>query len=142
MRVEKFLDTLPVRRQAAEKTSVKMLAKVKRLLQAYALARPQLRLSLKILKAKNDKGNWKYPKAVGIGNSNTRASAFNAATEILGRKMTDQCQRMCSSFSSNGQQIDRTFGDSAVSARQDENYTFDAVLAKLDRGKYSMEPTF
>ena len=132
MRVEKFLDTLPVRRLAVEKTSAKLLAKVKRMLHAYTLARPHLRLSLKILKAKNDKGNWKY---TGVGHSKTRASAFDAATEIIGKKVTDQCQLICLSWSSAGRQADGTSEALGVGASQDEMYTFEAVLAKFECGR-------
>lgn len=132
MRVERFLDTLPVRRQTAEKTSVKVLVKVKRLLLAYALSRPHLRLSLRILKAKNDKGNWRY---AGIGHLKTGASAFDAATETIGKKITDQCQWICSSWSSAGQQADENLNVSRVDAPQDEVYTFEAVLVKPECGR-------
>ena len=132
MRVESFLDTLPVRRQTAEKTSVKVLVKVKRLLLAYALSRPHLRLSLRILKAKNDKANWSY---AGIGHPTTRASAFDAATQTIGKKVTDQCQWICSSWSSAGQQADGNSKISRVDAPQDEVYTFEAVLATPECGR-------
>ncbi|KAI4178567.1 MAG: hypothetical protein LQ346_007404, partial [Caloplaca aetnensis] len=58
IRVTEFLKGLPVRRQTALKDATKQLAKVKRTLQAYAFARPSVRLSLKVLKAKSDKNNW------------------------------------------------------------------------------------
>lgn len=128
MRVENFLEYLPVRRQAVEKTSVKMQGKIKRLLQAYALARPNLRLSLKVLKAKNEKANWKYPKHTGVGNSKTGASNLSAAIDVVGQNITDQCQWALSTWSSAGEQIDTASaaldGKAAL-----ERFTFDAVLA-------------
>ncbi|KAI4168445.1 MAG: hypothetical protein LQ343_006395 [Gyalolechia ehrenbergii] len=85
IRVTDFLRTFPVRRQTALKDPTKQLAKVKRMLQAYALARPAVRLGMKVLKAKNDKGNWTYaPKS--------DANVGDAATKIFGRKVSDQCQ--------------------------------------------------
>lgn len=85
IRVTDFLRTFPVRRQTALKDSTKQLAKLKQTLQAYAFARPAVRLILKVLKAKNDKGNWTYaPKS--------DASVSDAATKILGKKVSDQCQ--------------------------------------------------
>lgn len=85
VRITDFLKSLPVRRQTALKDSAKQLTKIKRTLQAYALARPSARLALKVLKAKNDKDNWTYaPKH--------EASVSDAAVKIIGKKATDQCQ--------------------------------------------------
>ena len=85
VRITNFMKNLPVRRQTALKTSAKSLAKIRRLLQAYAYARPSLRFSLKVLKAKNDKSNWMY--APGGGDT-----VLDAAIRICGRKLVDQCQ--------------------------------------------------
>ena len=135
VRVEKFLDALPVRRQTAEKNSFKVLAKLKRLLQAYVFARPHLRFSLKVLKAKNDKGNWKYPKIAGISISKSKPSVFNAATEIVGKKVTDQCQWFSTAWSSTGEYIDSASDTLEAGVSQDDSYTFEAVLAKLECGR-------
>lgn len=124
-----------MRRQTAEKNSIKVLAKVKRLLQAYVFARPHLRFSLKVLKAKNDKGNWKYPKIAGIGISKSKPSVFNAAKEILGQKVTDQCQSFSTAWSSTGEHIDNASDTLEASVSQNDNYTFEAVLAKLECGR-------
>lgn len=130
VRVEKFLHNLPVRRQAAEKISVKMLAKIKRMLQAYALARPHLRLSLKILKAKDRKGDWTYPKSGAVSTSRLEAS-FNAASDMFSKKLTSQCQLISSIWSSTGEQIDEAPSEQlGPSANRDEAYTFEAIMAK------------
>lgn len=117
-----------MRRQAAEKTSAKTLAKIKRLLQAYALARPNLRLSLKVLKAKNEKSNWKYPKNAGVGNPKTAVSNLSAAMDAVGKNVTDQCQRASSRWSSAGEQIG-TPSAAQDGEATDESFTFEAVLA-------------
>ena len=124
-----------MRRQTAEKNSIKVLAKVKRLLQAYVFARPHLRFSLKVLRAKNDKGNWKYPKIAGIGISKSKPSVFNAAKEIIGQKVTDQCQWFSTAWSSTGEHIDSASDTLEASVSQNDTYTFEAVLAKLECGR-------
>lgn len=124
-----------MRRQTAEKNSIKALAKVKRLLHAYVFARPHLRFSLKVLKAKNDKGNWKYPKIAGIGISKFKPSMFNAAEEIIGKKVTNQCQWFSTAWSSTGEHIGSTLDNSGASVSQDGTYTFEAALARLECGR-------
>jgi hypothetical protein len=53
-------------------------------LQSFAFARPQVRFALKVLKAKNDKGNWMYaPKQGG--------NAEDAAFKIVGAACASQC---------------------------------------------------
>ena len=136
VRVERFLQTLPVRRQAAQKTSVKTLAKVKRILQAYALARPHLRLSLRILKAKDRKGDWTYTKSGALSASRLEAS-FNAAANIFGKKLTSQCDSTASSWSSTGEQIDEAASERlGPSTSINEAYTLEATMAKRDCGRY------
>ena len=134
VKVEKFLQYLPVRKQAVEKVSMKMLAKVRRILQAYALAQPHLRLSLKILKAKDRKGDWTYPRSGALSASRLEAS-FNAATDIFGKKLTSQCELKFSSWSSNGEQIDEATSERlGPSIVRDEVYTLEATMAKKDCG--------
>ncbi|OCL11025.1 hypothetical protein AOQ84DRAFT_288084, partial [Glonium stellatum] len=85
VRVIDFFNSLPVRKQAALKHSSKYLANIKRLVQAYAFARPTVRFSLRILKAKNDKGNWTYAPKPG-------ATVADAALSIVGRECASQCE--------------------------------------------------
>jgi len=80
-----FLKHLPVRRQTALKTAPKNLAKIKQTLQAYAIARPSTRLSLKVLKAKNDKGNWVYAPKAG-------ASVPDAAMKVVDKTISGHCR--------------------------------------------------
>ncbi|KAI7552288.1 hypothetical protein KC331_g1985 [Hortaea werneckii] len=84
VRITDFIKANPVRRQQALKNAEKVLKKTKQILQAYAFARPHVRLSLKVLKAKNEKGNWVYaPKPNG--------SLEDAALKIVGSACVSQC---------------------------------------------------
>ncbi|KAI6902947.1 hypothetical protein KC318_g7207 [Hortaea werneckii] len=84
VRITDFIKANPVRRQQALKNAEKVLKKTKQMLQAYAFARPHVRLSLKVLKAKNEKGNWVYaPKPNG--------SLEDAALKIVGSACVSQC---------------------------------------------------
>ncbi|KAL9118666.1 MAG: hypothetical protein Q9187_004785 [Circinaria calcarea] len=83
--VKDFLKNLPVRKQTALKVSAKMNAKIKRTLQAYALARPSVRFSLKVLKARDDKGNWTYAPKAG-------STVTDAALKVLNLQAVGQCQ--------------------------------------------------
>ncbi|KAJ9648381.1 hypothetical protein H2199_001235 [Coniosporium tulheliwenetii] len=84
VRAADFFKGIPVRRQAALKHSTRYLAKIKRIMQAYALCRPTVRLSLRVLKAKNDKGNWVYAPKQGAG-------VDDAAFKVVGRDCAAQC---------------------------------------------------
>jgi DNA mismatch repair protein MutL len=84
VRITDFIKTNPVRRQVALKHTEQCLKRVKHLLQSFAFARPHVRFALKVLKAKNDKGNWMYaPKAGG--------NAEDAAFKIVGAACASQC---------------------------------------------------
>ena len=52
---------------------------------AYALARPHVRLSLKVLKANGDRGDWLYAPQSG-------GSAEDAAMKIVGKDCASQCE--------------------------------------------------
>ena len=82
VRVKDFLKSLPVRHQSALKSASKTLSRIKALLQGYALARPSVRFALKILKVKNDKGNWSYvPRPP--------ATTLSAAAQIHSKSLLD-----------------------------------------------------
>ncbi|CAD0086502.1 unnamed protein product [Aureobasidium mustum] len=74
----------PVRKQVALKAAPKTLTKIKQLLQSYAFARPATRLSLKVIKAKNDKDNWTYAPKIGGGIEDT-------AFKVVGKPCASQC---------------------------------------------------
>ena len=84
VRVTKFFDYVPVRKQTALKNSSRCLAKIRRLMQAYALARPTIRFRLHILKAKNTHSDFVYaPKA--------DANTEGAAMKVVGKDCALQC---------------------------------------------------
>ena len=85
VRVECLFKGLPVRKQTALKGASKCLAKTKRMLQSYALARPTVRFSLKVLKAKNEKDNWMYAPKTG-------AEPSDAAFKVVGKDCAIQCE--------------------------------------------------
>lgn len=129
VRITDFLETLPVRRQTALKDSAKQLAKIKRTLQAYALARPSVRLALKVLKSKNDKDNWTYaPKH--------EASVSDAAVKIIGKKATDQCQWLVWDAGIPATQPAFHSGEwQERDTNQDPTYSVEAMIPKAGCGK-------
>ncbi|CAD0081862.1 unnamed protein product [Aureobasidium vineae] len=84
VRIANFLKNQPVRKQVALKAAPKTLTKTKHLLQSYAFARPATRLSLKVMKAKNDKDNWTYAPKIGNGIEDT-------AFKVVGKPCASQC---------------------------------------------------
>ena len=79
-----FIQSNPVRKQMALKNAEKTLTKVKHMLQSYAFSRPTVRVSLRVLKAKNDGGNWVYAPKVG-------ANAEDVTLKIAGTRCASQC---------------------------------------------------
>lgn len=77
-----FMYKLPVRKQTALKSSSKTLVKVKELLQAYALARPSIRFSLKVLK--ESKGGFSYAPRPSDG-------IKEAVSHVIGKDASAQC---------------------------------------------------
>ncbi|KAI4916407.1 hypothetical protein J4E85_010061 [Alternaria conjuncta] len=84
VKVTKFFEFIPVRKETAIKNSAKTLAKIRRLMQAYALARPTIRFRLRVLKAKNSNGDFVYaPKA--------DANIEDAVLKVIGKDCALQC---------------------------------------------------
>ncbi|KAE8822778.1 hypothetical protein PTNB85_09039 [Pyrenophora teres f. teres] len=84
VKVAKFFDYIPVRKQTALKNSSRFLAKIRRLMQAYALARPTTRFRLHVLKARNSNSDFVYaPKA--------DANVEDAALKVVGKDCALQC---------------------------------------------------
>jgi DNA mismatch repair ATPase MutL len=84
VKVTHFFNHIPVRKQTATKNSSRCLAKIRRLMQAYALARPAVRFRLHVLKANNNKGDFVYsPKP----DSNVQDAVFKA----IGNDCAVQC---------------------------------------------------
>ncbi|KAL1609127.1 hypothetical protein SLS59_001490 [Nothophoma quercina] len=84
VKVTNLLESAKVRKELAIKSSTKCLVKIRRLMQAYALARPAIRFRLHILKTKNNKGDFVYaPKA--------NANVKDAVLKIFGKECALQC---------------------------------------------------
>ncbi|KAK4499453.1 hypothetical protein PRZ48_009968 [Zasmidium cellare] len=84
VKITDFIKANPVRRQVTLKNADACLKKIKRCLQAYAFARPNVRYSLRVLKAKNTKGDWVYaPKLNG--------NIEDAAIKLIGSACASQC---------------------------------------------------
>ena len=87
VRVQDFLSRIPVRKQTALKSSNRTTTTIRKLLQAYAFARSEMRFSLKVLKAKNEKANWAFAP------STSTDSLTEVASKIVGREVADQCEQ-------------------------------------------------
>ncbi|KAM0265406.1 hypothetical protein ACHAQJ_000248 [Trichoderma viride] len=105
--ITKLFDTLPARKQYCLKNSAKYIQSTKDLLKAYALARPDLRLSFKVLGEAT--ACWSYAP--------TCATGVNEATlQILGKPLANSCIQVSrnsacdqAAFPQTGQQISEDF---------------------------------
>jgi len=88
--VTSFMYELPVRKKIFEKESVKTLAKIRQLMLAFALARPSIRFSLKVLKA--SKYSWTFSPRSNDG-------IKEAVSQVIGRDTSNQCIEMGFAFS-------------------------------------------
>ncbi|KAL9129814.1 MAG: hypothetical protein Q9217_001851 [Psora testacea] len=136
-----YLKNLPVRRQTAEseKTATLQLAKIKRLLQAYALARPYIRLSLKVFKAKTEKTSWIYaPNQSVAGAPRVAPSTMDAATKMFGKKLTDLCQWVLWSLRDKEHNIEPALSQNPhTEFMEGEGYNFEALLPKAELVDFS-----
>ncbi|KAL6906762.1 hypothetical protein GGI43DRAFT_431072 [Trichoderma evansii] len=82
VQVTKLFDTLPARKQYSLKNSAKYIKSTKDLLKAYVLARPDLRLSFKVLGEAT--GSWSYAPACA-------ADINEAALQIFGKPLANSC---------------------------------------------------
>ncbi|KAF2831313.1 hypothetical protein CC86DRAFT_443052 [Ophiobolus disseminans] len=84
VKASQFFEIIPVRKQTAIKNSAKCLAKIRRLMQAYALARPAIRFRLHVLKAKNNKSDFIYAPKVSL-------NLEDAVLKVIGKDCALQC---------------------------------------------------
>ncbi|KAL4786601.1 hypothetical protein BJX76DRAFT_365383 [Aspergillus varians] len=84
VRVSNLFQQIPVRRQTAIKNSKKTLLRIRKMVQSYAMARPSIRFSLKVLKAKSESGNWMYAPG-------KNATLIEAALKITGTEVASNC---------------------------------------------------
>ena len=129
VRIVDFLKSIPVRRQTALKSPAKLLFKIKKMLQAYALARPSIRFSLKVLKAKTDKGNWMYAPKRG---ATPEAVLTDAAIQVVGKKVAEQSKWTVWSSSTTDQTA-----TAGVEVAKNDSYMIEAILPVPACGQYS-----
>lgn len=140
--VKNFISRIPVRQQVALKAAPKMLVKIKELLQSYALARPTIRFSLKIMK--ESKGSWSFVPRPSEG-------IRGAATQVIGKDAVMECVEKSLAFaehkpaSSLMKDPDDAFegGDGSNSLVKENGFVVemflpkpDANLAKIGHGQY------
>ncbi|KAL4969429.1 putative DNA mismatch repair protein [Aspergillus stella-maris] len=116
IRVSNLFRQIPVRRQTAVKNSKKTIVRIRKMVQAYTMARPSVRLASKVLKARNDSGNWMYAP----GKS---ATLVDAALKVAGTDVASSCAIKEWSTSSTK--------ESESSPKSDSNLRLVALLPKL-----------
>ncbi|OBT67621.1 hypothetical protein VE03_03786 [Pseudogymnoascus sp. 23342-1-I1] len=80
--VSNFLSALPVRRRTSISDASKTISKIKNILQSYALARLQVRFTLRV--AKTGKGNWSYVP-------HPKDYIREAVIQVAGKDVAKQC---------------------------------------------------
>ncbi|OJI79622.1 hypothetical protein ABZX51_008073 [Aspergillus tubingensis] len=84
VRITDLFKHIPVRRQTTIKNVAKTLVRIKKLVQAYAIAQPSKRLSLRVLRAKTETNNWIYAP----GNN---TSLVDAVLKVVGTEVSSSC---------------------------------------------------
>ncbi|KFY38900.1 hypothetical protein V495_06261 [Pseudogymnoascus sp. VKM F-4514 (FW-929)] len=90
--VSNFLSAFPVRRQTSIGDATRTISKIKSILQSYALARLQLRFTLKV--AKTGKGNWSYIP-------HPKGHIKEAVMQVAGKEVAKQCFEISSPIEDN-----------------------------------------
>ena len=109
-----------------------MYVKIKTTLQAYALTRPLVRFSLKVLKAKNEKANCIYSPAPGM-------SLSKAALRVLDQNAVKQCDIQTwpplVSESAAGNPIEDESREHPVTS---DDFRIEALVPRVDCGKHKL----
>ncbi|CAK7568103.1 MAG: hypothetical protein SEPTF4163_006086, partial [Sporothrix epigloea] len=83
---------LPVRRKVITQEAAKTVVAMKALLCGYAMARPHLRLSLKVMK--DTVPDWQYSPVAGVFNTSGNGAMKQAVTRLLGAEVARQCEEI------------------------------------------------
>lgn len=125
--VTSFMAKLPVRKQTALKSASKTLTRVRELVQAYALARPSIRFSLKVVS--ESKSSWSFALRPNDG---TR----EAVSQVIGRVAALQCMQKSLSFveiqSENEAQTWNVASHSNKGSGNDDKFEVNVFLPKSD----------
>ncbi|KAL5347052.1 hypothetical protein ACLOAV_008195 [Pseudogymnoascus australis] len=130
--VSNFLSALPVRRQTSISDAPKTISKIKNILQSYALARLQVRFTLKVVKT--GKGNWSYiPHPKGY--------IKEAAIQVAGKDVAKQCIEVASPCGGNASIFDAIDENGTTKANPFRIRAFlpspDSDFSKLKGGHYA-----
>jgi DNA mismatch repair protein MutL len=139
--VTKFMYKLPVRKQTVLKEASKTLSKIKELLQAYVLARPNIKFSFKVLK--ENKASWSYAPRPKDG-------IKEAVSQIFGKDVVNQCISKSIRFLERTHDVDATLerGNDLPTVNRSpgpQSHEFivdvflprpDADLSKIGHGQY------
>ena len=120
IRVQNLFGNIPIRKKVAMDNIQKSIADVKLLLQAYALARPHIRLSFGVIG--DNRASWSYSPAGA-------PTAREAASQLLGKGLISQC--IDSSFTEPGSSPDDKLVEELMQ-REVSRVTVDAFLPKSD----------
>jgi DNA mismatch repair protein MutL len=114
--VTELYHQIPVRKKMADKSASQSLEEIQRLLQSYAMARPQLKLTMKVFKS--SKRNWIYSPKPGDG-------VEEAMIQIFGIDAKYRCIVRVESFGSTGTEN----GDPQLAGGSPEpGFVFEAYL--------------
>lgn len=80
VKVERLFEMVPVRKQQALKESRKCIARIQNLLQAYAMARPHIKLSMRVLK--EPKYTWDYAPSLTPSTRDAAMQLFEKALAV------------------------------------------------------------
>lgn len=117
VRAEGFFERWPVRKQSALRDREKGLKRLRGVMQTYALARPGVRLQLRVGKGKGTavagggKGDWVYAPKPGITVGTEEERMADAVWKVVGKDTAAQC---------------------AYSIREVKGYTVEAFLPRSD----------
>jgi DNA mismatch repair protein MutL len=130
--VLKFMYNIPIRKKIFEKEAPKTLAKINQLLRSYALARPSIRLSLKI--TDGGKGSWSFAPRPhgGIREASSMVIGRDAAMECIEKSLTfaEHQLKDVTVLSGNQDTADPNFDLSSNS--EDRCFRIEAFLPKAD----------
>jgi DNA mismatch repair protein, C-terminal domain len=121
LRIQGFLQALPVRKEVAKKDGSKTLANIKKLLYTYAYARTSVRFALKVLRANSERANWSYSPNLGS------ISLQDTVTKIVGQDVAAQCELRSAN-------LQQTISQSAGRVL----YSVEAVIVRTDAGLFSV----
>ncbi|TVY41256.1 PMS1 protein-like protein [Lachnellula subtilissima] len=122
--VLKFLEKIPVRKQTTLKAAPKTLVKVKELLQSYALSRPSVRFTLKVIKGA--KGSWSFAPRPNDG-------IKEAVSQVIGRDAAAQCMEKSLAFSES-QSVEANASESLTEKHQllNDQFLVEVFLPRPD----------